>query len=63
VLALMPHPERGMFTWQRDDYDRLKDAAQRSGAPLPEDTDGMTLFRNAAQYFGVKTETKLKTGT
>lgn len=54
ILAMMPHPERGMFTWQRDDYDALKDAAQRTGQPLPEEADGMALFHNAAQYFGVK---------
>lgn len=53
VLAVMPHPERGMFTWQRDDYDRLKDQAQREGAELPETADGMALFQNAAKYFEV----------
>lgn len=53
VLAIMPHPERGMFTWQRDDYDRLKDKAQRQGRKLPEEADGMAIFRNAAAYFGV----------
>ena len=51
VLAIMPHPERGMFPWQRDDYDRLKDKAQREGKILPETADGMQLFRNAAIYF------------
>jgi len=54
VLAIMPHPERGMFTTQRDDYMHLKDTAARTGIPLPKTTDGMTLFTNAAQYFGVK---------
>ena len=53
VLAVMPHPERGMFTWQRDDYDRLKDKAQREGRKLPLESDGMALFRNAAAYFEV----------
>ena len=53
VLAIMPHPERGMFTWQRDDYDRLKDTAQREGKTLPETADGMALFQNAAKYFEV----------
>jgi phosphoribosylformylglycinamidine synthase I len=53
VLALMPHPERGMFTWQRDDYDRLKDKAHREGRKLPLESDGMALFRNAAAYFEV----------
>ncbi|MCC7305599.1 MAG: phosphoribosylformylglycinamidine synthase subunit PurQ [Alphaproteobacteria bacterium] len=51
VLAIMPHPERGMFTWQRDDYDRLKDKAQRNGKPLPEESDGIAIFKNAAEYF------------
>jgi len=51
VLALMPHPERGMFNWQRDDYDRLKDKAQREGRKLPEEADSITIFKNAAAYF------------
>lgn len=51
ILALMPHPERGMFTWQRDDYHELKDQAAREGKELPEESDGMRLFRNAARYF------------
>lgn len=53
VLALMPHPERGMFTWQRDDFDRLKDKAQREGESLNQESDGMPLFHNAARYFEV----------
>lgn len=53
VLAIMPHPERGMFTWQRDDFDVLKDTAQREGIELPENADGIRLFQNAAQYFEV----------
>lgn len=51
VLSLMPHPERGMFTWQRDDYARLKDKARRAGQPLAEQADGLALFQNAAAYF------------
>lgn len=51
VLAIMPHPERGMFTWQRDDYPELKDAAHRKSEKLPEETDGLQIFRNAARYF------------
>lgn len=53
VLALMPHPERGMFTWQRDDYANLKDKALRDGKALPESADGLQIFENAAQYFGL----------
>lgn len=54
VLALMPHPERGMFIWQRDDYHELKDGAEREGRILPEEADGLRIFRNAAAYFGIK---------
>jgi phosphoribosylformylglycinamidine synthase I len=53
VLAIMPHPERGMYTWQRDDYMETKDKAQREGRTLPEEADGMALFHNAAKYFEV----------
>lgn len=54
ILAIMPHPERGMFTWQRDDYMKLKDEAQRKQATLNDTADGMAIFENAAAYFGVK---------
>lgn len=59
VLILMPHPERGMFTSQRDDYAALKDAARREGRTLPEYADGMALFENARKYFQVKTDRKI----
>lgn len=51
VLAIMPHPERGMFSWQRDDYDYLKDQAQRNKVDLAEASDGLKPFTNAATYF------------
>ncbi|MDH5722418.1 MAG: phosphoribosylformylglycinamidine synthase subunit PurQ [Alphaproteobacteria bacterium] len=51
VLVMMPHPERGMFTWQRDDYMEIKDAAQRAGQDVPEESDGLAIFKNAALYF------------
>lgn len=53
VFAIMPHPERGMFSWQRDDFDYLKDDAHRKGTTLQETSDGMSIFANAAQYFEV----------
>ncbi len=54
VLAIMPHPERGMFTWQRDDYAEIKDKAQREGTELSDETDGLKIFQNAAKYFEIK---------
>jgi len=53
VLSIMPHPERGMYTSQRDDYMEIKDAAQRNRLKPPETADGMALFQNAAAYFEV----------
>ena len=53
VLAIMPHPERGMFAWQRDDYHELKDKAQRDGITLSDDSDGIQIFQNAAKYFQI----------
>jgi len=53
VLVLMPHPERGMFSWQRDDYASLKDKAHRDRQALADNSDGIKLFENAATYFGV----------
>ncbi len=53
ILIMMPHPERGMFSWQRDDYANLKDTAARENQPLPEASDGLQIFQNAATYFGV----------
>lgn len=53
ILAIMPHPERGMFTWQRDDYHELKDQAQRDGVDLSNETDGIQIFKNAAAYFEI----------
>ena len=53
VMVLMPHPERGMFSWQRDDFAKLKDTAQRNGQTLPDATDGLRIFENAARYFDI----------
>lgn len=48
VLAMMPHPERGMYAWQRDDAPQRA----RAGPGASIEADGMALFRNAVGYFG-----------
>ncbi len=58
-MVLMPHPERGMFTWQRDDFAKLKDEAARNRKTLPDAADGLRLFENAAQYFDVNVMKKM----
>ncbi len=51
VMGMMPHPERGMFFTQRDDWTGIKEKNQRSGLPIPEESDGMMIFKNAVKYF------------
>ncbi len=51
VLGLMPHPERGMFFTQRDDWTYLKEEYIREGKDLPEDSEGFKIFKNAVEYF------------
>jgi len=51
ILAMMPHPERGMFFTQREDWPRLKEQYRRNGTALPIESDGMAIFHNAVRYF------------
>lgn len=51
ILALMPHPERGMLFTQRDDFPLQKEKLIREGKPLPEFSDGIAIFQNAVKYF------------
>lgn len=51
VLATMPHPERGMFFTQRDDWALEKEKLKRTGKPVPVEADGMAMFKNAVSYF------------
>lgn len=51
IMGMMPHPERGMFFTQRDDWTWLKEKHRREESPLPEFSDGIAIFRNAVEYF------------
>lgn len=51
IMGMMPHPERGIFFTQRDDWTYLKEKYIRSGLKVPEFSDGLYLFRNAVEYF------------
>jgi phosphoribosylformylglycinamidine synthase len=51
ITGMMPHPERGMFFTQRDDWPLLRDRLARGGNELPEESDGARIFRNAVEYF------------
>ncbi|MBN2158263.1 MAG: phosphoribosylformylglycinamidine synthase subunit PurQ [Spirochaetes bacterium] len=52
IMGMMPHPERGMFFTQRDDWTCIKERLVREGKDIPERADGFTIFTNAVKYFG-----------
>lgn len=51
IMGMMPHPERGMFFTQRDDWTNLREEYRRRGEDIPEYSDGIQIFRNAVSYF------------
>lgn len=50
IMGMMPHPERGMFFHQRDDWTGLRELARRKNQSIPEETDGIAIFRNAVEW-------------
>lgn len=51
IFGLMPHPERNIFFTQQDDWPLQKELLKRKGKALPEESDGMKIFRNAVDFF------------
>ena len=51
VMGMMPHPERGMFFLQRDDWTLIREEQKRKGIDMQKTSDGMVLFTNAVAYF------------
>jgi phosphoribosylformylglycinamidine synthase len=51
IMGMMPHPERGMFFTQRDDWTCLKEKYRREGVAVTVYSDGMALFSNDVEYF------------
>jgi len=51
ITGMMPHPERGMFFTQRDDWTLLKEKYIRENKDIPVYSDGIKLFNNAVDYF------------
>jgi phosphoribosylformylglycinamidine synthase subunit PurQ / glutaminase len=51
IMGMMPHPERGMFFTQRDDWTLIKEGMSREGKKIPEESDGFRIFKNAVEYF------------
>ncbi len=52
ILAVMPHSERNWNFYNQDDWTLIREKADREGIALPEEGQGMKLFKNAVEYFG-----------
>ena len=51
ILGMMPHPERNILFTHRDDWTYLKEKAKREDTSIPEQGEGVSIFRNAVEYF------------
>jgi len=51
IFGMMPHPERHMEFTNHPRWTAIKEKLRREGKPLPEEGDGMKIFRNAVGYF------------
>lgn len=51
ILGLMPHPERCIYSFQRPDWQMMKEKAKRAGRKPPEFSDSVQIFKNAVKYF------------
>ncbi|MFW5863030.1 MAG: phosphoribosylformylglycinamidine synthase I [Spirochaetota bacterium] len=51
IMGMMPHPERHIFFRQRDDWTYLREQARRNNTEIPEEGEGVAIFRNAVSYF------------
>jgi phosphoribosylformylglycinamidine synthase len=52
IVGLMPHPEAFNHWTNHPDWTYQKENYRRAGQPLPEEGQGIQLFRNAVSYFG-----------
>lgn len=51
VLGMMPHPERAIRFTQLPNWTYLREKLKRAGRKIPEDGPGLTIFKNAVNYF------------
>ena len=51
VFGMMPHPERHLHMTNHPQWTAIRDRLEREGKPLPEEGEGMRIFRNAVTYF------------
>ena len=51
VFGMMPHPERFLHFTNHPRWQALKEHLKRKKEPLPEEGDGLAIFRNGVNYF------------
>jgi len=51
LFGMMPHPERFLHITNHPGWTALAEQAKREGKPLPEEGQGLRIFRNAVTYF------------
>jgi phosphoribosylformylglycinamidine synthase len=51
IFGLMPHPERAISFTQLPHWPLLKEKLIRQGKEIPEEYDGIQIFRNGVKYF------------
>lgn len=50
-MGMMPHPERNIFFTHRDDWTYLKEKYKRMGKEIPDEGEGLAIFKNAVDYY------------
>ena len=53
IAGLMPHPEAFNHITNHPDWTSTKEEYRRQGEPLPEEGEGIKLFRNLVSYFAL----------
>ncbi len=51
ILGMMPHPERGIYAFQRPDWGMIKEKCKCLGEKYPLYSDSAQIFKNAVNYF------------
>ncbi len=50
-MGMMPHPERNIFFTHRENWTYLKEQYRREGKAIPEEGEGIAVFKNAVEYY------------
>jgi len=51
IFGLMPHPERAISATQLPHWTFLKEKYKRAGQEMPEEAEGILIFKNGVNYF------------